>query len=85
MKNFEHTINDPLGIHARPAGQIVTEAKKFSSTITIKADAKQANASKLIALMSLGVKTGQTVIVEAEGDDEDAAIESMKQFFEANL
>lgn len=85
MRNFEYTINDPLGIHARPAGQIVTEAKKFSSTITIKADSKQANASKLIAVMSLGVKTGQTVIVEAEGEDEEAAIESMKQFFEANL
>lgn len=85
MKSFSYTINDPLGIHARPAGQIVNEAKKYSSVITIKSESKQANASRLMAVMALGIKTGQSVVVEAEGDDEDAAIENMKQFFEANL
>lgn len=85
MKSFTYTVKDELGIHARPAGMIVTEAKKFTSTITIDAGAKKAVATKLIAIMSMGVKTGQTVTVTAEGADEDAAIDCMQKFFEENL
>lgn len=85
MKSFTHTIIDSLGIHARPAGQIVTEAKKFSSAIMIDTGEKKASATKLMAVMALGVKCGQSVTVTAEGEDEDAAIASMQQFFEANL
>ena len=85
MKSFTYTINDSLGIHARPAGQIVNEAKKYSSTIMIDTGEKQANAARLMAVMSLGVKCGQTVTVTAEGDDEDTAIATMQKFFEENL
>ena len=85
MKSFDYTIKDELGIHARPAGLVVSEAKKFTSTITIKAGEKSANATRLMAIMAMGVKNGQDITVTAEGDDEDAAIEAMKQFFEANL
>lgn len=85
MKSFTYTINDSLGIHARPAGQIVNEAKKFTSAITIDSGEKQANAARLMAVMSLGVKCGQKVTVSAEGDDEAAAIDAMQKYFEANL
>ena len=61
MKNFEYTIKDELGIHARPAGMLVKEAKKYQSKITITKEGKTAEASKLMAVMSLGVKCGQTV------------------------
>lgn len=85
MKSFQYTINDPLGIHARPAGQLVNEAKKFSSAIAIDSGTKQANAARLMAVMSLGIKCGQEVTVTAEGDDEDTAIDAMQKYFEANL
>lgn len=85
MKSFTYTIIDELGIHARPAGQIVSEAKKFSSTIMIDAGEKKAGATKLMAVMALGVKCGQTVTVTAEGEDEDDAIAYMQEFFKANL
>lgn len=85
MKSFTYTIIDELGIHARPAGQIVSEAKKFSSTIMIDAGEKKAGATKLMAVMALGVKCGQSVTVTAEGEDEEAAIACMQEFFEANL
>ena len=85
MTEFKYVITDPQGIHARPAGQIVAEAKKYSSTIMIDAGEKKASATKLMAVMALGVKCGQSVTVTAEGEDEDAAIASMQQFFEANL
>ena len=85
MKTFEYTIKDELGIHARPAGLLVKEAKKYESECTITKDGKTKNLTQLMMLMSLGVKQGETVTVTAEGADEDAAIAGLKEFFEANL
>lgn len=85
MKSFEYTINDELGIHARPAGLLAKEAKKFESECTITKDGKTKKLSQLMMLMSLGVKQGDTVTVAADGADEDAAIAELKAFFEANL
>lgn len=85
MKSFTYTIKDEIGIHARPAGLLVKEAKKFSSRITINKAEKSAEATKLMAVMALGVKCGQEIQVVIEGEDEDAAYNSIKAFFEANL
>lgn len=85
MKKFEYVIKDEVGIHARPAGLLVKEAKKYESKITISKDGKSAEATKLMAIMGLGVKCGQTVEVSVEGADEDTAFEGVKAFFEANL
>ena len=85
MKNFSYVITDEIGIHARPAGLLVKEAKKYASKVVIKANGKSAEATRLMAIMGLGVKCGQTVEVEVTGDDEDTAFEGMKAFFEENL
>ncbi|MDO5798889.1 MAG: HPr family phosphocarrier protein [Eubacteriales bacterium] len=85
MKTFEYTIKDELGIHARPAGLLVKEAKKYESECTITKDGKTKKLTQLMMLMSLGVKQGETVTVTAEGADEDTAIAGLKAFFEANL
>jgi phosphocarrier protein len=85
MQTFSYVIKDEVGIHARPAGLLVKEAKKYESTITITKDGKSAAASKLMALMGLGVKCGETVEVSVEGPDEAVAFEEIKKFFEENL
>lgn len=85
MKQFKYVIKDEVGIHARPAGTLVKEAKKYESKIVLLANGKTAEATKLIAVMALGVKQGQTVEVEIAGTDEDYAYESIKAFFENNL
>ena len=85
MKQFEYTINDPLGIHARPAGMLVKEAKQFASECTITKNGTTVKAGQLMKLMSLGVKQGDVVTVAANGADEDGAIAALKAFFEANL
>lgn len=86
MKQFEYTIQDPLGIHARPAGQIAKLAKSYAdTTITVFQNGAAAKASQLMKLMSLSVKQGDVVTVTAEGASEDAAIEELKNFFQANL
>jgi phosphocarrier protein len=86
MKSFEYTITDEIGIHARPAGILVKEAKNYESKITLKnAAGKEADVRKLMALMALAVKHGETVTISAEGADEDKAISAMEDFFKANL
>ncbi len=85
MKSFEYVVKDELGIHARPAGLLTKEAKKFSSKITLKKEDKEADASKLLAIMAMGVKKDMTVTVTVEGEDEDAAFAAMQEFFSENL
>ena len=85
MKSFSYTVKDELGIHARPAGMLVKEVKNFQSKVTLERDGKSVDASRLMAVMGLGVKKDQTVTVTVEGNDEDAACEALKAFFKANL
>lgn len=85
MKEFTYVIKDEIGIHARPAGMLVKEAKAFTSKITLEANGKSADATKLMAVMSLGVKNGAEVVIKAEGEDEDAAIAKMEEFMKENL
>lgn len=86
MKSFEYRINDVLGIHARPAGMLVKEAKAYAdTTVTITKNGTTVKAGQLMKLMSLGVKQGDVVTVTADGANEDAAITALKAFFEANL
>ena len=85
MKSFEYVIKDELGIHARPAGMLVKEAKKYSSQVMIDNGAKKADATKLMAVMSMAVKCGQNVTVTVDGEDEDVALDGIKSFFESNL
>ena len=85
MKSFEYTITDPVGIHARPAGVLVKEIKKYASTVTVIKGEKEVNALKLMALMGMGIRQGDTVEVTVEGADEDTAAAAIKEFFKANL
>ena len=86
MKKFEYTITDPVGIHARPAGSLVKFAKLLDSTITNeKVGGKSAAATKLMAVMGLGIKQGDTVIVIVEGGDEESNIAAVEKFFKNNL
>lgn len=85
MKEFSYTITDPVGIHARPAGLLAKAAKAYQSTVTLYKGEKSANVTRLMAVMGLGVKCGDTVKVTVEGADEDTAIAEMETFFKENL
>lgn len=85
MKSFEYVVTDELGIHARPAGLLVKEAKNFNSTIMLKKEDKEADAKKLLAVMSLGVKKDMNVTVTVDGEDEEAAFEAIQKFFKEQL
>lgn len=84
MKEFTYTITDPVGIHARPAGMLAKKAAGFKSTVTVIKDEKKADTRRLMALMGLGIKCGETITVQAEGEDEQAAADGIKAFFTEN-
>ena len=85
MKTFNYTIKDEVGIHARPAGMLAKKAKEFKSEILIEKNGKAVNATKLMMLMSLGIKCGETITVSVTGEDEEAAAAAMEAFFKENL
>ena len=85
MKEIKHVINDPLGMHARPAGMLVKAAAPFASKITVTAPTGSADAKRLMALMRLAAKQGMELTVTIEGADEEKAATELKAFLEANL
>ena len=85
MKSIEYTIKDPNGVHARPAGMMVKEASKFESEITICLNGKEADAKKIFAVMSMNIKSGETISIKANGKDEEEAITAMQEFLKSNL
>lgn len=85
MRSFKYTIKDKLGIHARPAGMLAKTAKTLDSEITITKGDKSVGAAKLMALMGLGVKCGDTITVTISGGDEDASEKAIMDFLENNL
>ena len=85
MKEFNYTITDPEGIHARPAGELVKVAKGFTSSIKLVKEQKEGDCKRIFGIMSLGVKQGQEVTLTFEGEDEEAAYEAVSKFMQENL
>lgn len=85
MVQLTYTIKDEQGIHARPAGQLVKEAASFTSKVTIAKDGKEMDAKRIFGVMGLGVKCGDEIVIKADGEDEDAAIEAIRNFLVNNL
>lgn len=85
MKEFKYVIQDAQGIHARPAGILVKAAGEFKSDIRISKDERQWDLKRIFGVMGLCVKKGDEIIVTAEGEDEDAAIQKMEKLFKENL
>ena len=77
MKSFTFVVGDKHGIHARPAGVIVNCARKFSSEITVENGEKTADAKKLLAVMGLAAKCGDTLEFNISGEDEESAAKEM--------
>lgn len=79
MKTFDCIVTHEFGLHARPAGLMVKEAGRFSSSVAIFCGDKQADGKKIFSLMGLGAKQGDLVRVEIEGEDEDLAASALEQ------
>jgi phosphocarrier protein len=77
MPEREARIVNKLGIHARPAAEIVKAAGKFKSSITIVRDDLEVNAKSIMGVMMLAAEFGSTVVLRATGDDAEAALDAL--------
>lgn len=85
MKEFDYTIKEKLGIHARPASLLAKEAMRYESNITLGRNGDMADAKRLMSVMSLGVRYSEQVKFMIEGKDEDLAADKLRIFCEENL
>ena len=85
MKEFTHVINDPMGLHARPAGMLVKACAGYASAVTITAPTGKADAKRLMAVMRLAAKQGMELTVTIDGADEEKAAAELQAFLTANL
>ena len=84
MKTFTYELKDPMGLHARPAGQLVKIAAGFTSAITVESPKGKADAKRIMAIMRLAAKQGTVITVTCEGEDEEAAAATVQKFLEEN-
>ncbi len=83
MKSFDYVITDEVGIHARPAGNLAKLIKSLGAKVTIAKGDKSADATRVMALMGMGIKKGDTITVSVDADD--AAAAEIEKFFKDNL
>ena len=78
MPEREVKIVNKLGIHARPAAEIVKTAGKFKSNITIIRDDLEVNAKSIMGVMMLAAEFGAIIFIRATGDDAESALEALQ-------
>lgn len=81
MVETEFTIINKLGIHARPASQIVKTASQFASVVTLKANGSETDAKSIMGIMMLAAAHGATIKISATGPDEQAALDAIVKLF----
>lgn len=77
MAQRDFTIQNKLGIHARPAAQFVKMANRFQSDITVEKDGEEVDGKSIMGLMMLAAGHGSVIVVSAEGEDEEAALDAI--------
>ena len=82
MKQITMTLTNPVGLHARPAAQMVKAAAKFKSKITLEGNGRKADAKSIIMVLGMGLRQNDVITISAEGADEDAAIEILAELVE---
>ncbi len=85
MPTQHFTIQNKLGIHARPAAQFVRAASGFESEITVSKDGESADGKSIMGVMMLAAGYGSTIEVTAEGGDADAALKAIGALVDARF
>lgn len=85
MQLLEVTVLSPVGLHARPAANLVQTAKAFQSEIFVEKSGRKVSAKSLLSVLSLGVKSGERVAIHADGADETEALAAIGQLAANNF
>jgi phosphocarrier protein len=81
MKKRELLIENKLGLHARAAAQIVKTASGYISRILLTKDGVEVDGKSIMGIMMMAAAKGSTILVQADGGDEDRALDGMEKLF----
>ena len=85
MVTQEVTINNEVGLHARPATFFIQKANEFKSGIWVEKDERRVNAKSLLGVLSLGITKGSTITLRADGSDEKEAVAALSELVSGNF
>ena len=85
MYTQEVTINNEVGLHARPATYFIRKANEFKSGIWVEKDERRVNAKSLLGILSLGIIGGTQIKIIADGADEQAAVNALVELVESGF
>ena len=85
MFSKEITVRCESGLHNKQATYFVQKANEFDSSIYLEAQNRKMNAKSLLGIMSLGIVTGETVILSASGADAEAAVEALELLLQRDV
>ena len=81
----EATVNNQVGLHARPATFFIQKANEFKCSIWVEKDERRVNAKSLLGVLSLGIVKGTTINLIADGVDEKEAVEALIELISGNF
>ncbi len=81
----EATVNNQVGLHARPATFFIQKANEFKSSIWVEKDERRVNAKSLLGVLSLGIVKGTAINLIADGVDEQDAVEALAALISTNF
>ena len=85
MKSQKTTVKAANGLHARPVGEIVRTVKSFAgTTVSLSTEAKKVSGASMLGILSLGLKAGTEVLVEADGPAEEQALAAVLAIVESD-
>lgn len=85
MQQLAVTVNSPVGLHARPAANLVQTARGFTAEILVEKSGRKVSAKSLLSVLSLGVKAGEQVAFHFDGADETAALAAIGRLAASNF
>ena len=85
MYTKEITVNNEVGLHARPATYFIQKANEYKCGIWVEKEERRVNAKSLLGVLSLGIVKGTTITLIADGADAEAAVEALADLIDNQL
>ena len=85
MYSREVTVNNQVGLHARPATFFIQKANEFKSSIWVEKEERRVNAKSLLGVLSLGIIKGTPINIMADGADESEAVSALAELISSNF
>ncbi len=85
MTSRDITIQNSVGLHARPATFFIQKANSYKSSVWVEKDDRRVNAKSLLGVLSLGIVKGMTVTIIADGSDENEALDGLAALIDSDF